>query len=656
MPAATRNALQRVVDGMNPDTENENDIGMIKGHTPLRSPRKRTTIDRLKRKLIAHAKFVGPGVIASVAYIDPGNWATDLQAGSQFGYSHLFIILLSGLIALLFQVLATRLGCVSDLDLSQNCRRALYDRPKHKMVYRWGVLYPLYALSEIGIIFTDLAELLGSAIAINLIIPAIPLWGAVLITSLDVFLILLLFDQYPTRMITRSMRMFELLIGLLVMTVLGSFVALLVKVSPVWKDVFHGYVPGPGIIRGGGLYVAVGIVGATVMPHAFFIGSKMATMRRLAPDQYAYDDDDEDLMDEKNTAAVRMRDVSTMPNPARRPSHGGGPHLHLPQPVALGNFNIHSNRNRAITSTSASTAADMIVETGSTSPAENSGDAASKKTDDGKNPAPLSDHPKPTLACVRAHLGHAVADVAGSLLGFAILINSSILILAAAVFYYGKGRSSVGNEGVSDLFDAFDLVKQYLGQVFAYLFAIGLFMAGQSASLTVTLSGQIISEGFIEWHTTPWKRRLVTRLIGIVPSLAVAVAIGREGISVLLVGSQVALSIVLTFVLVPLIIFTSQSHIMSIPITSPGESSAPISTPDSFPQASATPLLVESPIFIRRSLKEIFRILNPVRKRAAPEGHVSFVNSALIVYLCWALWLLITIANVLALYDIGAST
>lgn len=167
-------------------------------------------------------------------------------------------------------------------DLATHCRFALHDRDsRYKLVYRWGLLYPLYVMAEIGIIFTDLAELLGSAIAINLcvfgrshlrprrrtdpalsharsLIPAIPLYGAVLLTSADVFLILLLFNQYPTRTVTRSMRVFELLIGVLVLCVLGAFVALLVKVSPVWKDVFLGYVPRSGIIADGGIYIAVG--------------------------------------------------------------------------------------------------------------------------------------------------------------------------------------------------------------------------------------------------------------------------------------------------------------------------------------------------------------------------------------------------------------
>lgn len=181
--------------------------------------------------------------------------------------------------ALLFQILSARLGCVSDQDLATHCRLALNGKRWH----RWLMLYPLYLLSEGGIIMTDLAELLGSAIAIHLIVPRIPLWGAVLLTSTDVFLILLLFSQYPTKFVTRSMRAFEFFIGLLVIIVLGSFVALIVKVSPAWRDVFHGYVPSERIVSDGALYVAVGIIGATVMPHAFFIGSKMATVSARLP-------------------------------------------------------------------------------------------------------------------------------------------------------------------------------------------------------------------------------------------------------------------------------------------------------------------------------------------------------------------------------------
>lgn len=349
----------------------------------------------------------------------------------------------------------------------------------------------------------------------------------------------------PTRMVTRSMRIFEFFIGGLVLVVLASFVALLVRVSPVWKDAFRGYVPSSGIVSNGALYIAVGIIGATVMPHAFFIGSKMATMRRLQPSEYGEEEENKD-------------EIEMIPTDSRR-NRSNQISLHLPQPFSLRNYDFDINEiGRTRSNPSIATASSL----------RSGASEEEKEKDDKDKPEPIP--AKPTLACVRAHLNHAMADIIGSLMGFAVVINSMILMLAAAVshsfsktasrpflivvgpqvFYYGQGRAD-GPAGVSDLFDAFALIKEYIGSAFAYLFAVALFAAGQSASLTVTLAGQILSEGCIRWRTTPWKRRLITRCIGIVPSLAVAVSVGREGIDTLLVASQVALSIVLSFVLVP---------------------------------------------------------------------------------------------------------
>ncbi|GJN88014.1 hypothetical protein Rhopal_000970-T1 [Rhodotorula paludigena] len=641
-----------------------------------------TWSQRCLKAVKRHAAFVGPGVIASVAYLDPGNWATDLQAGSQFGYGHLFIILFAGLIALLFQILSTRLGCVSDYDLATHCRFALYDRDSpYKLVYRYALLYPLYVIAEIGIIMTDLAELLGSAIAINLLIPAIPLWAAVLLTSLDVLLILIIFN-YPQRTVSTSMRLFELLIGLLVLCVLASFVALLVKVGPVWKDVFYGYVPGPRLVNGGGIYIAVGIVGATVMPHAFYIGSKMATMRRLKPEDYGEvsdpsassrdsDDGDSEAGSEDRkpprTAAERARRFFRRASTVGERGRGATstsylPSLHLPQPVSLGNLGldlpaltrkrgespVRERRDEIVEEdvgcVEEEGEEDAKVDERETGAPVSSAQSPPRKTLASASPQSSSSRPrrKPTLACVRAHLTHASLDVAGSLLGFAVVVNSCILILGAAVFYYGDGRSSnQDGEGVSDLFDAYELVKQYLGQAFAYLFAVALLAAGQSASLTVTLSGQIVSEGFINWRTKPWKRRLITRCIGIIPSFSVAIAVGREGIDTLLVASQVALSIVLTFVLLPLIIFCAQHSIMSVPL----DPTAPVPSPVPSTDRTASPST-------RQRLAALVRTLNPFRHRSTPPGTVSFASPVWLVWLCGALWLLIGIANVYALYDV----
>ncbi|GAA5984145.1 hypothetical protein JCM11641_000328 [Rhodosporidiobolus odoratus] len=661
---------------------------------------------RALKALKRHAAFVGPGVIASVAYLDPGNWSTDLAAGSAYGYSHLFIILFAGLMALLFQILSTRLGCVSDYDLATHCRFALYDRPgKWKLWCRYGLLWPLYLLAEGGIIFTDLAELLGSAIAINLIFPVIPLWAAVLLTSLDVFLILLLFNQYPARTVSTSMRCFELLIGLLVLTVLGSFVALLVEISPTWRDVFRGYVPSSGIVRGGGIYIAVGIVGATVMPHAFFIGSKMATMRRLKPSDYGESDDTLGSRDVEDFAASTGDKDGEGKKPSSGPAHPDQaspqargrsrqqaayrpyfPALHFPQPFRLDGVGYDlSTLSRARSASPPGHAGPSSRggrrDTGEEIEAEELGQAGGDEEEDGgkammddvaettpsksrprlrsatstasasptKPTSRLSarahpSRPKPTLACIRAHLTHACWDIAGSLLGFAVVVNSCILILGAAVFYYGPYRA--GNpDGVSDLFDAYDIVKDYLGQAFAYLFAVALLAAGQSASLTVTLSGQIVSEGFLNWRTKPWKRRLITRCLNIVPSVAVAAAVGREGIDTLLIASQVALSIVLTFVLVPLILFTSQHSVMAVPISAS-------SIPPPSPAPGASPSLSASST-TKPSARALLSTLNPLRRRHSPEGQVTYANPVWLVWLCAGLWLLVGIANVYALYDVA---
>ena len=209
-------------------------------------------------------------------------------------------------------------------------------------------------------------------------------------------LVLALFSEYPSKFVTRSMRGFEFFIGLLVLVVLGSFVALIAKVSPDWADVFHGYVPGPRIVSNGALYSAVGIIGATVMPHAFFIGSKMATMRRLSPAAYGEEEDDDDKG--PSTDHFETRPALHPPTHPRQLSMAdAGPSLHLPQPFSIAGFNLGSRLGRAQSS---------VEVTGDGRPRE-----GAAKSVNAVDVMPV----KPTLACVRAHLSHSVADLAGSL-------------------------------------------------------------------------------------------------------------------------------------------------------------------------------------------------------------------------------------------------
>ncbi|RDX56184.1 natural resistance-associated macrophage protein [Lentinus brumalis] len=446
-------------------------------------------------------KHVGVGIICAVAYFDPGNWSVDLQAGSLFGNRPmLFVILMAGLGAMVLQSLAFKLGCVTGLDLASHCRVLLHDRPRYKRLVRYGVLYPLYVLSEIAIVSTDLAELLGSAIGLCLIFPSIPLWAAVLITASDVLIFLILGD--PSRGHGRPVRIFEWTVIALVSVVFVCFVVLLVRVGPNWSNTFLGYIPSKALFqtRPDALYTAVGILGATVMPHALFLGSYLATQDRIGPEPI-------------------------LPNPTMTPPPS----------------NLRGRLRAWLRSLFAISRAERI--------------AASRDYRDKYG------RQNNELDFIRAHLSHGLVDVIVSLLAVAVPINSAILVIAATVFY--KGASSATSVPAG-LFDAHDLIKEHIGKAAAFIFALALLCAGQTASITATLAGQIVSEGFIEWRVSPFLRRIITRLIGLIPSVVVAIAVGRSGIDTLLVASQVALSIVLPFVAAPLIWLTSSKSVMSV--------------------------------------------------------------------------------------------
>ncbi|RPD63239.1 natural resistance-associated macrophage protein [Lentinus tigrinus ALCF2SS1-7] len=446
-------------------------------------------------------KHVGVGIICAVAYFDPGNWSVDLQAGSLFGYRPmLFVILMAGLGAMVLQSLAFKLGCVTGLDLASHCRVLLHDRPRYKRLIRYGVLYPLYVLSEIAIVSTDLAELLGSAIGLCLIFPSIPLWASVLITASDVLIFLVLGD--PSQGHGRPVRIFEWTVIALVSVVFICFLVLLVRVGPNWPKAFFGYIPSKALFETNpdALYTAVGILGATVMPHALFLGSYLATQDRIGPEP-------------------------VLPNPTMTPPPS----------------NFRGRLRAWFQSLFAISRAERI--------------AASRDYRD------KFGRENNELAFIRAHLSHGLVDVIVSLLAVAVPINSAILVIAATVFFKDASTASSVPAG---LFDAHDLIKAHIGKAAAFIFALALLCAGQTASITATLAGQIVSEGFIEWRVSPFLRRIITRLIGLIPSVVVAIAVGRPGIDTLLVASQVALAIVLPFVAAPLIWLTSSKSVMSV--------------------------------------------------------------------------------------------
>ncbi|KAF0397924.1 natural resistance-associated macrophage protein [Gigaspora margarita] len=409
-------------------------------------------LNKVGTNLKSFVGFIGPGYIIAIGYLDPGNWATDLSGGSQFGYSLLFIVFLSNLMAMLLQALAIKLGVVTGLDLAQACRTFL---PK-------GLNYVLYVLCELAIIACDLAEVIGSAIALNLLFN-IPLPAGVAITACDILLLLFIYRNNDIK----AANIFEIMLMLLVGVVGFCFVVELVYSKPNSTDVLKGYLPSPEIFTNGEeLYIAIGIIGATVMPHNLYLHSHLVQVRKNREESKGFDDKQLESAESQKSKIKSIVD----------------------------------------------------------------------------NTLKLS-----------------IADSSVALL-FALFVNSAILIVSGANFFY----NSPNNQKPADLFDAYDLLTSYLGKAAATIFATALLIAGQSATITATMAGQVVMEGFCEWKLKPWVRRLITRGFAVIPAMIIAIVRGRNGLNDLLVASQVALSIQLPFAVIPMVWFTSQKKFMQV--------------------------------------------------------------------------------------------
>jgi manganese transport protein len=375
------------------------------------------------RKLFS---FAGPGFLVAVGYMDPGNWATDLAGGARFGYTLLSVIMLSNLMAMLLQHLSLKLGIVSGRDLAQACRDSY---SKNFTVFLW-------VLCEIAIAACDLAEVIGSAVALNLLF-GIPLVVGVIITSLDVLIVLYLQNK--------GFRYIEALVVALISVIGFCFIYELFLSNPSISGVFKGFIPDPQIVVNPSmLYIAIGILGATVMPHNLYLHSSIVQTRKY-------------------------------------------------------------NRSE--------TGRDMAIR-------------------------------------------YATIDSTVALV-LALFINASILILSAAVFH-GTAHSDI-----ADISDAYKLLDPLLGGSLASIFfGVALLASGQNATLTGTMAGQIVMEGFLNIRLRPWVRRLLTRMAAIIPAIIVAAISGQRGIGSLLILSQVILSLQLSFAVVPLVIFTCDKEKM----------------------------------------------------------------------------------------------
>lgn len=377
------------------------------------------------RKLLA---FMGPGALIAVGYVDPGNWATSIAGGSEFGYTLLSVILISNLMAILLQSLAAKLGIATGRDLAQASRDSFSKKTS----------FALWVLAELAIIATDLAEVIGSAIALNLLF-GLPLIVGVIITALDIFLVLLL--QH------RGFRYIEVIVITLMVTILVCFGVELFMSHPEIKEVLYGFIPQKEVVTNPTmLYIALGILGATVMPHNLYLHSSIVQTR-----QY-------------------------------------------------------------------------------------------ERSLKGKKEA----------------IKFAFIDSTFSLT-VALFINAAILVLAASAFYYS------GHTEVAGIEDAYKLLNSVLGSgVASVIFAVALLASGQNSTLTGTLAGQIVMEGFLNIRLKPWIRRLITRVLAIIPAVIVTALYGARGTNELLILSQVVLSMQLSFAVIPLVMFTSDKRKMGV--------------------------------------------------------------------------------------------
>jgi len=378
--------------------------------------------------------FLGPGFLISVGYMDPGNWATDIAGGSRFGYTLLFVIMASNLMAVLLQSLSLKLGVATERDLAQLCRES---------TGRWGGV-TLWLMAEVGIAACDLAEVIGSAIALNLLFHIPLIWG-VLITGLDVLLILLL-QRWGFRTV-------EAIVIALIGTILALFWIQMVLSRPEYLPALGAlFIPSASIVTNPAmLYIAIGMLGATVMPHNLYLHSSIVQSRRY------------------------------------------------------------------------------------------------QRTPEGKREA-----------IKMANIDSALA------LTIALFVNGAILVVAAAVFH----RS--GHFEVAAIEDAYKLLSPLVGAGFAStLFAIALLASGQNSSITGTLAGQVVMEGFVHMRLAPWARRMITRSLAIIPTIVVVAVYGSQGTEKLLLLSQVILSMQLSFAVVPLVIFTSSRKRMGEFVNAP---------------------------------------------------------------------------------------
>lgn len=509
---------------------------------------KSESFNRVGRILKKYYTFIGPGLVVSVSYMDPGNYLTSVSSGSMYQYKLCFVIFMSNLFAVVLQSLCVKLGTVTGLDLAEMCRLHL--------PYHWNLC--MYVCAELAIIATDLAEVVGTAISLEILF-GIPLIYGVLITVLDVLIVLMAYHKDGSM---RQTRIFEILVSVLVFATCICFVLELFNCNfeegalgniirgflPLHKEIFHEQTA---------LFLSCGIVGSTVMPHSLFLGSALVQARLKEFDikngiiQEQGEDEDDD--DEASSIVPQEEFL----------------------PATINNF---------------------------------------RKISDGTK---LLNKYRPSYRAIKYCLTYSYAELITSLFIVAVFVNSSILIVAGTTLY---GKPDAAD---ADLLSIYEMLSYYINPAAGLVFALSMLFSGQSAGIVCTMAGQIISEGFINWTLKPWIRRIITRILAILPVLFAIGILGREGVSKIMNSSQVVLSFILPIVSAPLIWFTCKKEYMTVYDTS-----------DDAPADETSLLLNNSQQLVDLPTTEI-----TVRKLTFENGIVLTIASVLT-------WTIITALNI----------
>lgn len=458
----------------------------------------KATLSNIISAIKKYGSFIGPGVMVSVAYMDPGNYSTAVSSGADYQYKLLVICFLSNVSAVILQCLCVKLGTITGLDLAEMCRMALPP---------WLNLF-MYVCAEIAIVATDLAEVVGTAIALEILF-GIPLIIGTFITVLDVLVVLAAYHKDGNM---RQTRMFEIMVSILVAATCVCFVVELFKCPfgpGAFGEIIKGFLPVNPVIfkESRALFLSCGIVGSTVMPHSLYLGSSIVQSR--------------------------LKDYD------------------LKNGLIDGSLNSDGEYCDLASTDEDTFGSQDVTQVESNEVPKSKFLAFSDSTR-------LARKYRPSYAAIKHCLNYSYLELILSLFLIAVFVNSAILIVAGSTLY---GKPDAED---ADLLSIYNMLSRYISPTAGLIFALSMLFSGQSAGIVCTMAGQIISEGFINWSFQPWVRRIVTRGLAIIPVVVFITVLGREGVATIMNLSQVVLSFILPVASAPLIYFTASKKYMTV--------------------------------------------------------------------------------------------